>query len=196
MDNTNSSADSTPTTVTELDGGKAVDLDLSSAAEIQTTPEELPDELLELDDDGDDDSEESTGLLAGAFGFTALALGFLSLSGSWLSSVYNSRASAHSQIFAKTATTQTQENQIGLNALTSGWHAQAAIGGIFALAALLVGVGVLASPSLLLSGKAPAWARAAGIAGIVLGVIGLLLAILTWYGVLAGGISAPPAAAS
>ena len=129
----------------------------------------------------------SSALCALFLGFTALALGFLSLSGSWLGSVYNSRAETSSQLFAKAATTQTQENQIGVNALASGWHAQAVIGGIFGLAALLVGAGVLLAPNLLLSGKAPAWARAAGIAGIVLAVVGLILAVLTWYGVLAPG---------
>jgi len=191
MDNTNSSADSTPTTVVETAGGKSVDLDLSSAAKAES----LPEELLEIDEEEETD-EESSGLIAGAFGFTALALGFVSVSGSWLSNVYNSRAETSSQLFAKAATTQTQENQIGVNALASGWHAQAVIGGIFALAALLVGAGVLAAPGLLLSGRAPAWARAAGIAGLVLAVVGLILAILTWYGVLAPGLTAPPAPAA
>jgi hypothetical protein len=190
MDNTNSSADSTPATVSETPGGKSVDLDLSS---VSSASEVLPDELLEIDED-EEGEEEGSGLLSGAFGFTALALGFLSLSGSWLGSVYNSRAETSSQLFAKAATTQTQENQIGVNALASGWHAQAVIGGIFGLAALLVGAGVLLAPNLLLSGKAPAWARAAGIAGIVLAIVGLILAVLTWYGVLAPGLTAPTVA--
>ena len=193
MDNTNSSTDSTPTTVVEIaaENEKSVDVDLSSAEELSA----LPEELQELDEDEEGD-EESTGLVAGAFGFTALALGFVSLSGSWLGAVYNSRSSAWSQVTAKTATTQTQENQIELSALVSGWHAQAVISGIFALAALLFGAGVLAAPSLLLSGRAPAWARAAGIGGLVLGLIGLILAILTWQGVLAGSLTAPTVASS
>ena len=194
MDNTNSSADSTPTTVVETDADSSVEVDLSSAEELGSVSEEralLPEELQELDEDEEAD-EESSGLVAGAFGFSALALGFVSLSGSWLGSVYNSRASAWDQVSAKAATSQQQENQIELSALVSGWHAQAVIGGIFSLAALLFGAGVLAAPSLLLSGRAPAWARAAGIGGLVLGLIGLILAILTWYGVLAHGLTAPP----
>jgi hypothetical protein len=187
MDTTNSSTDSTPTAAAETDGTTSVELNISGAGELD---ESLPDELQELDED-DETEEESSGLVAGAFGFTALALGFVSLSGSWLGTIYSSRSSTHSQLFAKAATTQTQENQIGVNALVSGWHAQAVLGGVFALAALLIGGGVLAAPSLLLSGRAPAWARAAGVAGLILGVIGLILAILTWYGVLAGGMTAP-----
>lgn len=193
MDNTNSSADSTPTTAAEIaaENDKSVEVDLSSVEELPS----LPEELQELDED-EETEEESSGLVAGAFGFTALALGFVALGGSWIGAVYNSRASAWSQVTAKTATTQTQENQIELSALTSGWHAQAVLGGIFALAALLFGAGVLAAPSLLLSGKAPAWARAAALGGIVLGLLGLILALLTWYGVLAGNLTAPTVAAS
>jgi hypothetical protein len=193
MDNTNSSAESTPTTAAEIaaENDKSVEVDLSSVEELPS----LPEELQELDED-EETEEESSGLVAGAFGFTALALGFVALGGSWIGAVYNSRASAWSQVTAKTATTQTQENQIELSALTSGWHAQAVLGGIFALAALLFGAGVLAAPSLLLSGKAPAWARAAALGGIVLGLLGLILALLTWYGVLAGNLTAPTVAAS
>ncbi|HEV2637822.1 MAG TPA: hypothetical protein VGX23_21895 [Actinocrinis sp.] len=195
MDTTNSSPDSTPTTVVDLDSEKTVAVDLGDAEELLTAGSMLPEELQELDEDEEGD-EESSGLVAGAFGFTALALGFISLSGSWLGSVYNSRASAWDQVTAKAATSQTEANQIGLTALTSGWHAEAVIGGIFALAALLFGAGVLAAPSLLLSGRAPAWARAAGVGGLILGLLGLILAILTWYGVLAHGLTAPPAAAT
>ena len=193
MDNTNSSADSTPTTAAEIaaENDKSVEVDLSSVEELPS----LPEELQELDED-EETEEESSGLVAGAFGFTALALGFVALGGSWIGAVYNSRASAWSQVTAKTATTQTQENQIELSALTSGWHAQAVLGGIFALAALLFGAGVLAAPSLLLSGKAPAWARGAAVGALVLGVIGLALALLTWYGVIAGSLTAPPAPAA
>lgn len=191
MDNKNSSADSTPVAEAETAADNSVEVDLSSAEELGTDERALlPEELQEIEEDEEAD-EESSGLVAGGFGFTALALGFVSLSGSWLGSVYNSRTSAWDQVTAKAATTQTQENQIELSALASGWHAQAVIGGIFALAALLFGAGVLAAPSLLLSGRAPAWARAAGIGGLVLGLIGLILAILTWYGVLAGSLTAP-----
>src|SRR5947209_4530069 len=59
----------------------------------------------------------------------------------------------------------------------------------------LVGAGVLASPALLLSGKTPGWARATALGGLILGAIGLLLAILAWFNIIAPGLTAPPAAA-
>ena len=156
-----------------------------------TQPEliEENEELLEIDDDGADDSEGS-GAVAGAFGLSALAFGIVSLGGNWLGTVFGSRSQYFSDLHAKNATTQTQSTQNTLDSFHSNWHAQAAVGGIFALAALLIGALVLLSPSLLLSGKSPAWARATALAGVITGFVGLLLAILVWFNVLAPGLPA------
>src|SRR6478752_786513 len=133
-------------------------------------------ELLEIEEDDGDESEGS-GAVAGAFGLTALAFSIVSLGGNWLGSVFGNRSQYFSELHAKTATTQTQSTQISLDAFHSNWHGQAVLGGIFALAALLIGALVLLSPSLLLSGKSPAWARATALAAIIVGAVGLLLAI-------------------
>ena len=146
-------------------------------------------ELLEIEDDDAEESEGS-GAVAGAFGLSALAFGIVSLGGNWLGTVFGSRSQYFSELHAKSATTQAQSTQISLDAFKSNWHGQAVLGGIFALAALLVGAFVLLAPSLLLSGKSPAWARATALAGIMLGFVGLILAILVWTSVLAPGLTA------
>lgn len=146
-------------------------------------------ELLEIEDEDGEDSEGS-GAVAGAFGLTALVFGIVSLGGNWLGAVFGSRSQYFSDLHAKTATTQTQSTQISLDSFKSNWHGQAAVGGIFALAALLIGTFVLLSPSLLLSGKSPAWARATALASIIVGAVGLLLAIAVWFGWIAQGLTA------
>jgi hypothetical protein len=151
-------------------------------------PEELAD-FDETDEDADGEGHSATGFVSGAFGLTSLGLALASLTGGWLGTVYAARAEYAVELKATSQNTQTS-----LNAFHSSWHAQAALGGIFALASLLIGAGVLASPALLLSGKTPAWARATALGGVILAVIGLLLAILTWFNVIAPGLTAPPAA--
>lgn len=163
----------------------------TTVSEPELTEPEQPEELAEFDE-GDDDGEEPTGsgFVSGAFGLTSLVLAIVSLTGGWLGTVYGSRAEYVSELKIKT-----QSAQASLDAFHSSWHGQAALGGIFAIAALLFGAGVLASPALLLSGRTPAWARATALGGLILGLIGLLLAILTWYNIIAPGLTAPPAAA-
>ncbi|MBS2964578.1 hypothetical protein KGA66_16095 [Actinocrinis puniceicyclus] len=163
----------------------------SELAESELVESNEPEELADFDV-ADEDGEENTGsgFVSGAFGLTSLALALASLSGGWLGTVYGAREEYLVELKATSQNTQTS-----LNAFHSSWHAQAALGGIFALASLLIGAGVLASPALLLSGKTPAWARATALGGVILALIGLLLAILTWFNVIAPGLTAPPAAA-
>lgn len=159
-----------------------------SASEADAELFEEPDELRELDEedeDGDDDGEDGgSGVVAGGFGVASLVFGLVSLSGTWLATVYQTRdsliLSAKSNI-----SSQAQEYPV----YASMWHTQALFGMIFALAALLVGAGVLFSPSLLLSGRSPAWSRGMALGGVIVGVVGLLLGLLTWFGVLASQVS-------
>ncbi len=163
---------------------------VSSAAvsEPELAEPEQPEELVELDEDDETEEAAGSGFVSGAFGITSLVLAAASLTGGWLGTVYGARAEYNAELKAKQ-----QSTQASLDAFHSAWHAQAAFGGIFALAALLIGAGVLASPGLLLSGRTPTWARATALGGIILGLIGLLLALLTWFNVLAPGLSAPSA---
>ena len=159
---------------------------VSAVSEPELAEPDQPEELAEFDEDDDTDEAVGSGFVSGAFSITALVLAVTSLTGGWLGVVYGAR----SEYIVELKTT-TQSAQASLNAFHSSWHGQAAIAGIFAIAALLVGGGVLASPSLLLSGRNPSWSRAIALGATVLAFIGLLLAILTWFVVLAPGLTAP-----
>jgi hypothetical protein len=161
----------------------------AAVSEPELAESEQPEELRELDDEDEAEETASSGVVSGAFSLTALALAVGSLvGGGWLGTVYGARAEYIAELKEKTQTTQAS-----LDAFHSSWHAQAALGGIFALAALLFGAGVLTSPSLLLSGKTPAWARAAALGAIIIAAIGLLLALLGWFDILAPRVIAPAA---
>jgi hypothetical protein len=173
---------------TTTPNGQETETEVVSAAvsEPELAEPEQPEELAEFDEDDEDEEAANSGFVSGAFGITSLVLAVASLTGGWLGTVYGARA----EYVIELKTTQ-QSTQASLNAFHSSWHAQAALGGIFAIAALLVGAGVLASPSLLLSGRNPAWTRATALGGLIIGLIGLLLALLTWFNVLAPGLTAP-----
>jgi hypothetical protein len=153
------------------------------------------------DDDDDDagldallDAEEaaaSTGLKSGAAAVVAAALGFLSLSGSWLGTVEGARETLNGQVsLSSTASTAAQIKE----GYADGWHATAAVGGIFALLALIVGVIVVVLPAFGTPGRTrPVWIKSVAWAGIVLGVIGLFVAIATWGGLFAGTPVVPAA---
>jgi hypothetical protein len=177
---------------TTTQNGEESETEIVSAAvsEPEITEPEQPEELAEFDE-GDDDGEEPTGsgFVSGAFGLTSLVLAVVSLTGGWLGTVYGARSEYVAEL-----NTKTQSTQASLDAFHSSWHGQAALGGIFAIAALLFGAGVLASPALLLSGRTPGWAKATALGGLILGLIGLLLALLTWFNVLAPGLHAPTSA--
>jgi hypothetical protein len=177
---------------TTTQNGEESETELVSTAvsEPEIAEPEQPEELAEFDE-ADDDGDEpvGSGFVSGAFGLTSLVLAIVSLTGGWLGTVYGARAEYVAEL-----NTKQQSTQASLDAFHSSWHGQAALGGIFAIAALLFGAGVLASPALLLSGKTPAWARASALGGLILGLIGLLLAILAWFNILAPGLHAPSAA--
>ena len=68
---------------------------------------------------------------------------------------------------------------------TQGWWAL-----VFAVAAVLCGAGALLLPRLLPSGT-PGWAKAAATGAIIVGLVGVLLAVLTITGVFGGHLTAP-----
>ncbi|MGX1133335.1 hypothetical protein RKD49_005525 [Streptomyces glaucescens] len=69
----------------------------------------------------------------------------------------------------------------------NAWQANALWAGIFALTALIVGVVVLARPAFGAPGAPQApWIKSVSWAGIALGAIGLLLAVLKYTDVLLG----------
>ncbi|GGT32554.1 hypothetical protein GCM10010254_61240 [Streptomyces chromofuscus] len=142
-------------------------------------------------EDGDErpeasEAEESgpTGVGQGAGAVVSAALGVVSLTGSWVGTVASARESLIGQL-------QTSQSSSVATMVKEGygdaWAANALWAGVFALAALIVGVVVLARPAFGAPGRPQApWIKSVAWAGISLGVIGLLLAVLKYTGILLG----------
>lgn len=123
----------------------------------------------------------------GAAAVVSAVLGFVSLTGSWLGTVAGARETLVGQLeTASSASVATQIKEVYGDA----WQTTALWSGIFALAALLVGVAALARPAFGAPGRPqPAWIKSVSWAGVALGVLGLLLAVLKYTDVL---LSLPP----
>ncbi|WLW52026.1 hypothetical protein [Streptomyces sp. YU58] len=139
-------------------------------------------ELLEGVRKGDDDGPTGVGQGAGAV--VSAALGLVSLTGSWVGTVASAREQLMGQLQTSSgASVATQVKEVYGDA----WQASALWGGLFALAALVVGVFVLARPAFGAPGKPQAgWIKSVAWGGVALGVIGLLLAVLKYTDVLMG----------
>ena len=184
---------------TTTQGGADAEAGANEAAESETEfvplgsaneQASLPEELIEIDDDGDGDEDDvpGTGAVSGGFGFAGLALALVSLTTNWTASV----VSTHSQYKEEVAAPSTGlTSQATLNMYENSWLTEAKFALVFAVAAVLFGAGSLLSPSILLSGKTPGWAKAAATSAIIVGLVGALLAILMLLGVFGGHIVAP-----
>ncbi|WP_459751283.1 hypothetical protein [Streptomyces sennicomposti] len=125
-----------------------------------------------------------SGVGQGAGAVVAAALGVVSLSGGWLGTVASAREQLIGQLRTPTsASVATQVKEVYGDA----WHTTALWAGVFALAAMVVGVVVLARPAFG-APRAPQalWIKSVAWAGVVLGVIGLLLAVLKYTDALLG----------
>lgn len=147
----------------------------ASEDEDDLTEEEYAAELAKL---GLEEPESSTGVGQGAAAVVSAALGFISLSGSWIGTLAGARAQLNGQLHtASTASVATQIKEV----YGTSWHATAIWAGLFALVAALVGVGALVRPAFGTPGKPQAtWIKSVAWAGVVLGVVGLLLAVLKY----------------
>jgi hypothetical protein len=149
----------------------------------------LPEELIEIDDDGSDDEDvPGTGAVSGGFGFAGLALAIVSLTTNWTSNVVVSHSQYNTEVHAPSTGLTGQES---LNLYENGWHTQGYWALVFAAAAVLFGAGALLSPSILLSGRTPGWAKAAATSALIVGLVGVLLAMLTVTVVFGGHLVAP-----
>ena len=153
----------------------------ASEDEDDLTEEEYAAELAKL---GLEEPEGSSGVGQGAAAVVSAALGFISLSGGWVGSVAAARETLVGQLHtASTASVSTQIKEVYGDA----WHTTALWAGIFALVGLLVGVGALVRPAFGAPGKPQAtWIKSVSWAGVALGVVGLLLAVLKYTDVLLG----------
>ncbi|MFE5891948.1 hypothetical protein ACWCQZ_27865 [Streptomyces sp. NPDC002285] len=120
----------------------------------------------------------------GAAAVVSAALGLVSLTGGWIGTVAAARETLVGQL--ETASNASVSQQIK-EVYGDAWQTSALWAGVFALAALIVGVVVLARPAFGAPGKPQApWIKSVAWGGVALGVIGLLLAVLKYTDALLG----------
>jgi hypothetical protein len=179
------------------DAGSASALIVDATDEQADLPEELT-ETDELPDDLDDDYDEDpggdvpgTGAVSGGVGFAGLALALVSVTTNWTSGVVVSHSQFSEEVHASSSGLTAQQQ---LNMYANGWHTQGWWALAFAAAAVLCGGGALLGPMLFGKRATPGWARAAAASAVIVGLVGVLLAVLTVTGVIGGHLSAPTSA--
>ena len=157
-----------------------------------TEIDDLEEDLIEIDDDDPGvDSARGTGAVSGGFGFAGLALAVVSLTTNWTSGVVASHGQYSEEVNAPSSGLTVQQE---LNMYANAWHTQGWWALVFAAAAVVFGAGALLLPKFLLSGRTPGWAKAAATGAIIVGLVGVLLAVLTVAGVFGGHLTAPASA--
>ncbi|MER6556906.1 hypothetical protein ABT300_03925 [Streptomyces sp. NPDC001027] len=187
-DVTKTDADDRATETGELaDSGEAAAQDAQAAQDAEDTG-------AAEDADGADGTEalraESVGVGQGAGAVVSAVLGFVSLTGSWVGTVAGARQSLVGQL--KTSAGGLSVAQQMQAIYGDAWQITALWAGLFALTALVTGVVVLARPAFGSPARPQAaWIKSVSWAGVALGVIGLLLAVLKYTDALLGLPSAP-----
>ncbi len=153
-----------------------------AAADSVKAPATAPDDLAEqTDDEAEDEDLESDptaparhGVGAGAAAVVSAALGVVALTGAWTGRVAAERETLIGQI--KISGGGSAAQQIS-EIYGDAWHTTALVNGLFAVLALLVGVVVLVRPAFGTPAERPqpAWVRAVALAGVALGVLGVLI---------------------
>lgn len=141
-----------------------------------------------LDDDGDgqlqDTREGSSFVGQGAAAVVSAALGLVSLTGGWIGTVASARETLIGQLETSSSATVAQQVK---EVYGDAWQTTALWAGLFAILGLIVGVFALARPAFGAPGKPqPVWIKSVAWAGVALGVIGLLMAVLKYTDVLLG----------
>ncbi|MGW7521471.1 hypothetical protein ACWGJ2_38485 [Streptomyces sp. NPDC054796] len=177
---TDAVADKAPADTPET--GDGVDIDDSS------------DDILEHDDHDHVTTAPRGGLGAGAAAVVSAGLGLVSLTGTSLSEMLRDRKQLIGQIESSSATGGSAGDQVDA-IYGSPWHTTAVFNGIFALLAVIVGgvlLAVLANRPAPGSG-AQAWVRPVALGGLVLGVLGLLVAGGMYFDLVASAPEVPSA---
>ncbi|MGW0786662.1 hypothetical protein ACWD04_00040 [Streptomyces sp. NPDC002911] len=137
----------------------------------------------DLEPDPYDEAEAAAaaGVGAGAASVVAAGLGIVSLSGAWTGRVAAERETLMGQI--KTSGGGGSASQQIAEIYGDAWHSTALVNGLFALLALLVGVFVLVRPSFGAPSLRPqaGWVRSVAVAGVSLGVLGLLISVGMYF---------------
>ncbi|MFJ9739668.1 hypothetical protein [Streptomyces sp. NPDC101166] len=125
-----------------------------------------------------------SGVGQGAGAVVSVVLGLASLNGGWLGTVAAARQTLIGQLETSSRAGVAQQIQAVYG---DAWQATALWAGVFALAALVTGFVVLARPAFGAPGRPQApWIKSVAWAGVAVGVIGLLLAVLKYTGILFG----------
>jgi hypothetical protein len=132
----------------------------------------------------EESADESAGVGQGAGAVVSAVLGFVSLTGSWIGTIAGARQTLVGQLEASSGASVARQIQAVYG---DAWQITALWAGLFALAALVTGVVVLARPAFGSPARPQAaWIKSVSWAGIALGVIGLLLAVLKYTDALLG----------
>ncbi|MER5406791.1 hypothetical protein [Streptomyces sp. NPDC002769] len=165
------------------DGAGVTEAETETAAEAEEqddTEDDAP-----VDDDLPAAGEKNApGVGQGAAAVVSAGLGIVSLTGSWVATVAAARETLVGQLqTSSSASVATQVKEVYGDA----WATTALVGGLFALAALIVGVVVLARPAFGAPGRPQAaWIKSVAWAGVSLGVVGLVLAVAKYSDLLLG----------
>lgn len=128
-----------------------------------------------------------TGIAAGAAAIVSVVLGVVSLTGGWLGTIASARASLIGQLETSQGAGIADQVQAIYG---DSWEAAALVGGAFAAVGLLVGIGVVLRVAYWPARTGPVWVRSAAWAGVAVGLVGLLLALSKYTGLLLGVPSA------
>lgn len=150
----------------------------SDAVDSGTAPDDLSGQADDADDaedlEPDPFDEARHGVGAGAAAVVSAALGVVALTGAWTGRVAAERETLIGQI--QTSGGGSAAQQIS-EIYGDAWHTTALVNGVFAVLALLVGVFVLVRPAFGTPSERPqpTWVRAVALAGVALGVLGVLI---------------------
>ncbi|RPK57688.1 hypothetical protein EES43_21240 [Streptomyces sp. ADI96-02] len=158
--------------------------------------EDAEDEDLEAEEELEADAlaRTSHGVGTGAAAVVSAALGVVALTGAWSGRIAAERETLLGQI--KTSGGGSAAQQIS-EIYGDAWHTTALVNGLFAVLALLVGVFVLVRPAFgAPSDRArPTWIRAVALAGVALGVLGVLISAGMYFDLFLSLPTAPAPAA-
>ncbi|WP_411094730.1 hypothetical protein [Streptomyces sp. 021-3] len=161
-------------------------------AAAETDGDEAVHDADDLDADDEAATEDTTtaaptGIAAGAAAIVSVVLGVVSLTGGWLGTIASARASLIGQLETSQGAGVADQVQAIYG---DSWEAAALVGGAFAAVGLLVGIGVVLRVAYWPARTGPVWVRSAAWAGVAVGLVGLLLALSKYTGLLLGVPSA------
>lgn len=170
----------------EADGPTKTGTTTAAAENTGRAPEETAAQTDEQTDEQADGQTEGpadgpqgpTGVGQGAAAVVSAGLGLVSLTGGWIGTVASARENLIGQLQTSSSASVAQQVK---EIYGDAWHTTALWAGLFAVLALITGVVVLARPAFGTPGRPQAaWIKSVAWAGVSLGVIGLLLAVLKY----------------